>query len=249
MVCQRVQGVRIMLVESESTEHKGRSGFAMSIILGHGVYSLPEAARLTRLRSSRVREWFTGRSTTQGLKPVFKSDYDSVGGDRAISFLDLIELFIAGQLREHGVSLQSLRKVREQLQKDLGTGHPFCRREVLSDGKKVFTLGLDPEGKREMIEVFSKQRVFVEILLPFLRRIDYDAATKLASKWSIADKIVVDPTICLGKPIVEEVCIRTTILASAFGANHEDLELVAEWFGVLPLHVQAAVDFERSLVA
>jgi uncharacterized protein (DUF433 family) len=238
-----------MHVESESTEHKARSSFAMSIILGHGVYSLPEAARLTRLRSSRVREWFTGRSTKQGLKPVFKSDYDSVGGDRAISFLDLIELFIAGQLREHGVSLQSLRKVREQLQKDLETRHPFCRREVLSDGKKVFTFGLDPEGKREMIEVLSKQRVFVQILLPFLKRIDYDDATKLASKWSIADRIVVDPTICLGKPIVEEVCIRTTILASAFGANHEDLELVAEWFGVLPLHVQAAVDFERSLVA
>jgi hypothetical protein len=61
----------------------------MSIILGHGIYSLPEAARLTRLRSSRVREWFTGRS---GLarKAVFESDYDSVGGDRAISFLDLI---------------------------------------------------------------------------------------------------------------------------------------------------------------
>jgi len=221
----------------------------MGIILGHGIYSLPEAARLTRLRPSRVREWFTGRSMKQGPKPVFKSDYDSVGGDRAISFLDLIELFIAGQLREHGVSLQSLRKVRAQLQKDLDPRHPFCRREVLSDGKKVFTLGLDREGQREMIEVLSTQRVFVQILLPFLKRIDYDAATKLASKWSIADGIVVDPRICLGKPIVKEVCIRTTILASAYCATHEDSELVAEWFGVLPLHVEAAVNFERSLVA
>jgi len=221
----------------------------MSAILGHGIYNLPEAARLTGLRSSRVREWFMGRTAEQERKPVFKSDYDPVDGARAISFLDLIELFIAGKLREQGVSLQLLRKVRRQLQTDLITPHPFCRREVLSDGKRVFTLGLDADGQREMIEVLSRQRVFVEILLPFLKRINYDAVTKLASKWSIADKIVIDPLICLGKPVVEEVCIRTTILASAYEANDQDSELVAEWYGLLPAHVLSAVDFERSLVA
>jgi uncharacterized protein (DUF433 family) len=140
-----------------------------------------------------------------------------------------------------------LRKVRGRLQKDLGTPHPFCRREVLSDGKRVFTLGLDPDGEREMIEVLTRQRVFVDVLLPFLKRIDYDSVTKLASKWSIADKVVVDPTICLGKPIVEEVGVRTTILANSYEANDRDAELVAEWYGLLPTHVLAAVDFERSL--
>jgi uncharacterized protein (DUF433 family) len=221
----------------------------MQSILGHGVYGLSEAARLTRLPVFKVREWFTGRSTHHGLQPVFSSDYESVGVDRAISFLDLIELFIAGRLREQGVSLQSLRKVRAQLQKDLKTPHPFCRREVLSDGKKVFFLGLDPDGQKEMIEVLTRQRVFADILLPFLKRIDYDAITQLASKWSIADRIVIDPTLCLGKPIVEEICIRTTILASAYEANGHDSEHVADWYGVLPAHVLAAVEFEYRLAA
>jgi hypothetical protein len=63
----------------------------MTLILGHGIYNLAEAARLTRLRTSMVREWFTGRSVDQERKAVFKSDYDSVGGDRAIGFLDLVE--------------------------------------------------------------------------------------------------------------------------------------------------------------
>jgi uncharacterized protein (DUF433 family) len=98
-----------------------------------------------------------------------------------------------------------------------------------------------------MIEVLTRQRVFVDVLLPFLKRIDYDSVTKLASKWSIADKVVVDPTICLGKPIVEEVGVRTTILANSYEANDRDAELVAEWYGLLPTHVLAAVDFERSL--
>ena len=73
-------------------------------ILGQGVYSLPDAAKLTRLKPQRVREWFTGSRGARRLESVFQSDYPSLAGDRAISFHDLIELFIAGQLRDHGVS-------------------------------------------------------------------------------------------------------------------------------------------------
>jgi len=40
----------------------------MGIILGHGIYSLPEAARLTRLRPSRVREWFHREIHEAGAK-------------------------------------------------------------------------------------------------------------------------------------------------------------------------------------
>jgi uncharacterized protein (DUF433 family) len=100
-----------------------------------------------------------------------------------------------------------------------------------------------------MIEILSRQRVFDCVILPFLKRIDYDAVTKLASKWNIAEKIVVDSARCLGKPIVEEACIRTSILASAYQANDRDSERVAEWYGLHPSHVLAAVHFERSLDA
>ena len=216
-------------------------------ILGHGIYGLPEAARLTRLNAQRVREWFQGRPRDEARKPVFRSDYQSVGGDRAISFYDLIELKVAGQLRDRGVALQSLRKVHKQLQADLRTGHPFCRKEVLTDGNRVFTLGLDAEIQAEMVEVLSHQKVFADILLPFLKRIDYDDATSLARRWCIADMIVIDPRINLGKPIVEDVGIATAVLAASYASNDRDAELVADWYKVHAKHVIAAVEFERSL--
>lgn len=225
--------------------HKGR----LMGILGHGVYDLTEAARLTQLKPQRVREWFYGRPRGQMRRPVFRSDYQSVGGDRAISFFDLIELKIAGQLRDRGVSLQALRKVHKQLQADLKARHPFCRKEVLTDGKTVFTLGLGEENKAEMIEVLTHQRVFVEILLPFLKRLDYDEVTSLARRWCIADMVVIDPAICLGKPIVEDIGIATAILAAAYEANNHDAELVADWYKVHSKHVIAAVEFERSIAA
>lgn len=221
----------------------------MCAMLGRGVYSLSEAARLTGLKPPRVREWFLGRPSDRARKPVFRSDYQSVEGDRAISFFDLIELFVAGQLREHGVSLQNLRCVHKQLRLELETKHPFCRRDILTGHGRVFTLGLDERGRDEVIEVLSRQRVFPEVLLPFLRRIDYDEATEMARRWSIADMVILDPAIGLGKPIVEGVGIATAVLAAAYHANGRDVDLVADWFNVHSKHVMAAVKFEESLAA
>jgi uncharacterized protein (DUF433 family) len=201
------------------------------------------------LKPHRVREWFYERPTEHSRKPVFLGDYKSVGGDHAISFHDLIELFVAGQLRDRGVSLRSLRKVHKQLQADLGTRHPFCRREVLTKDGQVFTLGLDEIGRREMIEVLTCQRAFPDVLLPFLQKIDYDDATEMAKRWCIANLVVIDPTICLGKPIIDGIGITTAVLAASYEANDQDAELVADWYKVHSKHVIAAVDFERNMAA
>ena len=71
----------------------------------------------------------------------------------------------------------------------------------------------------------------------------------MARRWSIADMVVLDPAISLGKPIVEGVGIATAILAAAYHANGQDVDLVADWFNVHSKHVLAAVEFEASLAA
>ncbi len=220
-------------------------------MLGQGIYSIPEAARITRLRTSRVREWFGGRASKQDLGPVFLSDYPIVEGDRAISFHDLVELFIAGQLRDKGLTLQRLRKVHAKLSEDWGVKHPFCRNEVRlsQDGRTVFTCGLDEQGKAEVYEVLTNQRVFEDIIWPFLQLIDYDLATKMARRWAIAPGVVIDPAIRFGKPIVEAVGISTAVLAMSYRANGEDARLVADWFDIRPEHVMDAVNFESRHAA
>src|SRR5262245_6432116 len=100
--------------------------------LQRGVYTLSDAARLTGLPRSRVREWFRRRKTRTS-PPLFSSDYQPERNTLAISFWDLIDVFVAGQLREHGVSLPTVRKVYARLTDDLGTPHPFCRKELLTD--------------------------------------------------------------------------------------------------------------------
>lgn len=207
-------------------------------MLGNGVYSLSEAARLTGLPVGRVREWF-GRSR------MFQGDFQRVDGDRAISFFDLIDVFVAGQLREHGVSLQKVRKVYSELAREMRTDHPFCRTELLSDGKDVFSRF--EEGEL-LVDVLSKQGFFSKIILPFLKSIEYDA-NHLARRWKIADRVVIDPEICYGAPIVESVAVPTSVLAKSYAANGRDAAKVADFYGVNSKDVMAAVNFESGLAA
>jgi uncharacterized protein (DUF433 family) len=139
--------------------------------------------------------------------------------------------------------------VHKRLQADLGTRHPFCRREVLTGHGRVFTLGLDEQGRQEMLEVVTGQRVFPDVLRPFLKKIDYDQVTEMARRWNIAEMVLIDPAICLGKPIVEGIGITTAVLAASYEANGQNAELVADWYKVHSKHVLAAVEFERSLAA
>src|SRR5439155_13982893 len=134
-----------------------KNELAMETILGQGAYSFTEAAKLTGLKPGRLREWFRGRTRSLVRQPVFAGDFDPVEGEYAISFLDLIDVYVAGQLRDHGVSLQNLRKVYACLSTDFETRHPFCRQELLSDGKMVFLRGLDDAGQEDLTEVLTKQ--------------------------------------------------------------------------------------------
>jgi len=218
-------------------------------VVGRGVYSIAEAARLTRLRTPRVREWFRGReSTSRIFRPVFQSDYPVVHEEFAISFLDLIELFIGGKLRDAGISLPKLRRNYRELRKDFGD-HPFSTRQVYVGGKQIFTRGLDDEDTGSVIDAVTRQHYFDRIILPFLERIDYDEATKMAARWRIADLVTIDPAIRFGRPVVGDTGITTSTLRRAFYPNGEDAAFVASWFGVEERHVIAAVDFEDGLAA
>lgn len=221
----------------------------MVTVLGHGVYGYREAALLTGVAQDCVREWFRERPAGGRRSPIFRGDYDPIEGDLAISFLDLIDVFVAGKLRSHGVSLQTLRKVYRQMGKDLDTPHPFCRRELLSDGKTVFMRGVDHRGEAELKEVLTRQKVFPDIILPFLKKIDYGKISQVAERWRIAPHVVIDPKICFGKPVVEAVSIPTAILANAYRANHKNAKRVAEWYNVQTGHVDAAVEFETKMAA
>lgn len=217
--------------------------------LGLGLYDLNEGARLTRLDPKRLRRWFVPPPSEASRKPILTPDYPRVKGDTAISFLDLVDVFVFGNLREQGVPLQTLRRVYGRLQRDYGQKHPFAFNRLATDGAEVFLRLSDANGKDQLVEVLTRQMVFPEIIEPFLKQLDYDPVTHLAKRWRIADGVVLNPGISLGKPVIDGVFVRTEVLADAYHANGRNADVVARWYNVGPDDVLAAVRFEAGLAA
>ena len=212
---------------------------------GQGVYSLSEVARYALVHPSTVRAWFKGRSDQAGRGPVFRSDYQSVDDSYAVSFLDLIDACIAGRFRKAGVKLSELRKAYELLKEDLNTHHPFAHDRLYTDGNNVI-VGVDGRLNHELLyDAVSRQQLFEE-LRRVLERVDYQPKTHLARRFRIADGVVIDPDISLGKPVICGTGTETWVIARQFLANRQNAPLVAELFDISERDVENAVDFERN---
>jgi uncharacterized protein (DUF433 family) len=215
-------------------------------ILGHGIYTFPELARLTRTPPKRVRAWFLGADSYSGA--FISSDYSRLeGGERLASFLDLIEILMTGRLRQEGVSLQYLRKVHRKLSQEFRTSHPFCRKDFFTDGRRVFVKVADEPGEEVLREILSRQSAFVDVLMPYLKQVDYDHTSLLAKRCNICKGVVLDPEQKFGKPIVSTCRIPTNILSTAYYANGSDSTIVADWYGIRARDVEIAVKFEHTL--
>jgi len=125
--------------------------------------------------------------------------------------------------------------------------HAFCREELLTVGKRAFFSSIDGEEREHLVDILDRQRVFPEVIRPFLQALEYE--NSLAVRWRIASGIMIDPGVSLGKPTVERAGITTRVLRRAFEANCDDAEAVGAWFDISPDDVLTAVRFELDLLA
>lgn len=213
-------------------------------MLGQGVYTVAEVSRLTDLHPSRVRSWFKQRADRSGSGPIFRSDYQPVDGDYAVSFFDLIDVLIAGAFRDQfHVSMRVVRRTHSLLKGQLGVEHPFCHSDLYTDGKRIFLSAANKLNEQTLSEVISRQQFFLHIKEK-LHHIDYNEITKLAHRWRIADGVVVDPSICMGKPTIANTGITTYVIANQYHANDDNTGLTADLYGISEKDVANAVTFE-----
>ena len=78
-------------------------------MIGVGIYTVPEAARLTGVSAARIRRWIAGYDykvgqETHGSNPVWPSQLPVIDDRAALGFLDLMEIRFVDAFRRHGVS-------------------------------------------------------------------------------------------------------------------------------------------------
>jgi len=221
-------------------------------LTGIGLYTFQEAARLTGIKPGELRRWLHGyQAGKKTMPPLWETELTSselVG----LSFHDLLEVRFVKAFREHGVSLQTIRIAARHAREMFNSPYPFTCKRFQTDGKTIFAESLRESGDMELLDLRGKQIVFEKIIRPFLYEGIEFGMNERALRWfpmKRNKKVVLDPAISFGKPIVAEVGVRTDILYEAWLAEEKDKKRVARQFEVPVQAVDAAIRFEERLAA
>jgi uncharacterized protein (DUF433 family) len=224
------------------------------IFLNTGIYSLAEAARLTRVSKGRIRRWIKGYDYRKGAArrhsdAVWHGDIQPIDGKIALGFLDLVEIRFVDEFLRAGVSWKTMRKAHTLAKQELGAEHPFCSNRFVTDGRRILLRQANESSDRALLDLVSNQQEFERIVEPFLKELEF-AEEHLARWWPMGKErhVVVDPLRNLGQPTVSKSGVPAQILARSAKANGS-VEAVARWYEVLPEEVRDAVAFEESLAA
>jgi len=220
--------------------------------LATGAYTLPDAARLLDVPLARLRVWVGGALVGIDSKsrhlPAGAFETRGEGRDRHFGFLTLIELFTIAQLRAHGVRMKTLRQNRGELAERFDTAHPLALRGLLTDGRRM----LKELGDELLLELGTGgQTAFEQLVRPFCHRLDFDAATELATRFYPAGRessVVVDPRHSFGRPVIAGTNITTEALGCLVRGG-DKIEDIAADFRLELTQVEEAWEFERKLAA
>lgn len=224
-------------------------------LLRCGIYTVPEAARLTGVSPWRIRRWLRGyefkaRHGRHRSPAVWQGEHPPIDHSMALGFLDLLEVRCVDAFVKAGVTWKTLRQAHNQAQKIFGRFHPFCTNRFATDGRAIFVELREKNNEVALYDIASVQRVFDRIIRPFLKELEF-AEGEIPTRWWPMGKdrqVALDPRRNFGQPSIFREGIPTQILARSVGANRS-VEEVARWFEISAKAVNEAVEFEQQLAA
>lgn len=221
--------------------------------LAGGFYTIREAARLLNMPNGGiVAAWLKGRG--KSTRPVIRRTYEPIDGKQELSFLDLIEIRFIEYFRKQDYSLQSLRKAAETAREELKVEHPFALfgAKFVARRKDIFLAVAKDTGDNKLLNLVTKQYAMYSVLEDLLSRgVTFDPTSGLATRWKPRDKefprVIVDPTIACGQPILEPARVPTDAIIALWKAEGGDYSAVADWFEIDESLAREAVEFELAL--
>lgn len=223
--------------------------------LGTGIYSVPEAARVTGIHRSRIRRWMRGYSYRRAdgrvrSAAIWHGQLEPLDKTFALGFRDLMELRFVDAFLKAGVSWKTMRRAHDQARQELATEHPFCSNRFVTDGRSLLLREAEESGDAALLDIVSRQREFARIVEPFFKQLEFSPDQKLLRWWPLGREraVVLDPSRNFGQPSVAVSGVPTQVLAESLKANGS-AEEVARWYEVRPEEVRDAATFEARLAA
>jgi uncharacterized protein (DUF433 family) len=223
--------------------------------LGIGFYTVPEAARLLKIRPLNIRRWLGGYSyahgeTTLKMPPLWQPQLPAYEHHIELGFRDLIELRFIKSFLDSGLSLITVRNCLEYARKYAKDDRPFSTRRFQTDGRTIFLESLRKSGEEELLDLKNRQYVIKKIIDRTFKDLDL-SDDDIVSRWRPFEgkqSIVIDPERAFGQPITNNYGVPTVVLADAVKAEGS-VERVTRLYDVSASVVRDAVKFEKSLAA
>lgn len=235
----------------------------MIMQLGTGIYTPPEAAKLLHEKPETIRRWAFGYSRNRAAgrtayPALIQTDLPEVEGERALTFVELVELLYIRAFHRAGASWQTIKEAATVAARLYSSEHPFALRQVYMDPRRVLYGALrNPDGSESFVQLRGDaQHELPALVRPFLDQLEFDL-NDLASRWWPLGKhagVVIDPAFAFGAPIVEDAGIRTQTLVDSYRAEvaangDRTVEHVAWLYEVSPRNVETALSFHQWLRA
>ena len=223
-------------------------------LIGSGVYSLPEAERLTKIPRKRIRRWMEGYHFVSSGKrhysaPVIESAIGRDTGELALTFQDLVEVrFLEAFLRK-GVPWREMRIAAARAKGLMNMTHPFSSRRFKTDGRYILA-EIATDGSTALLNLSQNQLEFHAVIRPLLQGVEFNQFDE-PQRWFPMTKrkgIVIDPARSFGAPIVVDGGVPTRILAASARAERSQ-RLTATLYDVPLRAVRNAVYFETKYLA
>jgi uncharacterized protein (DUF433 family) len=216
-------------------------------LLGVGLYTPQEAARLARIPTSTVRRWMYGNEVgDRVINPQLPEDEGQY-----VTFHDFVQLLAVRAIRrDRKVPLQKIRDTVDIAENEYGIHFPFARRHT------TFLFGNDIQlevGEGKLIQASGKekhQRAILQVAELYMEDLSFDA-DGLADAYTIfkrgSRKVVMDPDRNFGAPLVSSCNYPASVLVHAY-QTEGGIQAAAEVFGVDPEEVEVALLFEDFIV-
>jgi uncharacterized protein (DUF433 family) len=231
----------------------------MPDLTGIGLYTLPEASRLTRAPAREIRRWLFGYTfkaksgdhrRSAPLWPVQLRQLDADLDQHIIGFRDLLELRFVQAFVRHGVNLIVVRACWSTAKQMFGSDYPFTNQRFLTDKRTIYHEVRNDPQHSDLLDLKTKQFAIEDIIRPSLHKgIDFNEHGDAVRWWPATTRaVVIDPSIAFGKPVLAEHGVPTAAIYASMKAEG-NRGLVAKMFDIPVAAVDAAVRYEERLAA
>ena len=210
------------------------------------LFSVAEAARHAGTTSATVMTWLCG-DERRGIPPLFAERRRERRTDIWLCFLELVEVIVARRFRNHGVSIEQLRRSRQHARKRWRVEYPLAERRLKLLGGRV----LDAPAGAIDLEWPASQPALPELaayateVFEYASLDDPDQDAAWATRFypaGVNGPLMVDPNFAGGAVTFLNRGVTIDTVLSRWRAS-ESIDFIADDLMLEPSDVEAALQF------